>query len=68
MHEENEFLMLDGVLVSITRARERERKTERERERGEGEGGRDRKRQGQITCIRRIEKFAYAEPVLRRVS
>lgn len=68
MHEENEFLMLDGVLVSITRARERERKIERER--GEGEVDRDRKRQREreITCIRRIEKFAYAELVLRRVS
>ena len=32
MHEENEFLMLDGVLLSITSHKERERERERERE------------------------------------
>lgn len=47
MHGENEFLMLDGVLVSITRAMK-----EREERRG--------------VWQRRIEKFAYADPVLRK--
>ena len=30
MHEENEFLMLDGVLLSITSHKERERERESE--------------------------------------
>lgn len=30
MHEENEFLMLDGVLLSITSHKEKERERERE--------------------------------------
>ena len=58
MHGENEFLMLDGVLVSITshgKRREREREREREKDKGRGE----------YTGVG-IEKFAYAEPALRK--
>ena len=52
MHEENEFLMLDGVLLSITSHKEREREREREGD----------------AYQRRIEKFAYAGSVLRSLA